>query len=126
MKVAKKRAGAFNTVRVSSAGRRWIVDNGGDDEHAMPNAELAEELTGQTFAARKTRFDARVKSDISHAALLNATFATTRQLEDASAPLAIPRAAGLVLEARVVDFWSGSPGARAAICTWLRDLGLVV
>ena len=53
MKVAKKRAGAFNTVRLSSAGRRWIVDNGGDDEHAMPNAELAEELTGQTFAARK-------------------------------------------------------------------------
>ena len=50
-------------------------------------------------------------------------FATRRQLEDASAPLAIPRAAGLVLEARVVDFWSGSQAARAAICTWLRDLG---
>ena len=34
--VAKKRDGAFNTVRVSSAGRLWIVDNGslgGDDEH---------------------------------------------------------------------------------------------
>ena len=40
--------------------------------------------------------------------------------------LAGARAAGLVLEARVVDFWSGSLGARAAICTWLRDLGLVV
>ena len=37
--------------------------------------------------------------------------------------LAGARAAGLVLEARVVDFWSGSQAARAAICTWLRDLG---
>jgi hypothetical protein len=35
--VAKKRNCAFNTVRLSSAGKLWIMDNdsrGGDDEHA--------------------------------------------------------------------------------------------
>ena len=49
--VARKSNCAFNTVRISSTGRPWIVDNdsrGGDDEHAQPNAELAIELTGQT------------------------------------------------------------------------------
>jgi len=48
--VARKSNCAFNTVRLSSTGRPWIVDNdsrGGDDEHAQPNAELATELTGQ-------------------------------------------------------------------------------
>ena len=53
--VARKSNCAFNTVRVSSTGRPWIVDNdsrGGDDEHAQPNAELAIELTGQTRAER--------------------------------------------------------------------------
>ena len=42
--VARKSNCAFNTVRISSTGRPWIVDNdsrGGDDEHAQPNAELA-------------------------------------------------------------------------------------
>ena len=46
--VARKSNCAFNTVRISSTGRPWIVDNdsrGGDDEHAQPNAELAIELT---------------------------------------------------------------------------------
>ena len=36
--VAKKRNCAFNTVRLSSAGKLWIMDNdsrGGDDEHAQ-------------------------------------------------------------------------------------------
>ena len=55
--VARKSNCAFNTVRVSSTGRPWIVDNdsrGGDDEHAQPNAELATELTGQTMAEGST------------------------------------------------------------------------
>ena len=55
--VARKSNCAFNTVRISSTGRPWIVDNdsrGGDDEHAQPNAELAIELTGQTRAERRT------------------------------------------------------------------------
>ena len=35
--------------------------------------------------------------------------------------------AGLVLEARVIDFWSGSVGIRLAIiCSWLRNLGFHV
>ena len=70
VKVAKKRAGAFNTVRLSSAAQLWIVDNGSLDEHAMPDAELAKELTGQTLAARKARFSARIKTDIPYSALL--------------------------------------------------------
>ena len=41
-------------------------------------------------------------------------------------PWEAARAAGLVLEARVVDFWSGSQAARAAICTWLHALGFGV
>ena len=89
-KVAKKRAGAFSTVRLSSAAQLWIVDNGSLDEHAMPDAELAKELTGQTLAARKARFSARIKTDIPYSALLCATFTTKRQLEDAYAPPAIP------------------------------------
>ena len=40
--------------------------------------------------------------------------------------LAAARQAGLVLEARVVDFWVGSRGTRAAICSWLHDLGFEV
>jgi hypothetical protein len=40
--------------------------------------------------------------------------------------LTAARHAGLVLEARVVDFWLGSQGIRAAICSWLRDLGFEV
>ena len=40
--------------------------------------------------------------------------------------LAAARAAGLVLEARVIDFWSLSQPTRAAIGTWLRDLGFAV
>ena len=48
--VARKSNCAFNTVRVSSTGRPWIVDNdsrGGDDEHAQPNAELPNPLLGE-------------------------------------------------------------------------------
>ena len=90
VKVAKKRAGAFNTVRLSSAAQLWIVDNGSLDEHAMPDAELAKELTGQTLAARKARFSARIKTDIPYSALLCATFRTRRLLEEAYAPPAIP------------------------------------
>ena len=89
-KVAKKRAGAFSTVRLSSAAQLWIVDNGSLDEHAMPDAELAKELTGQTLAARKARFSARLKTDIPYSALLCATFRTRRLLEEAYAPPAIP------------------------------------
>ena len=47
---ARKSNCAFNTVRVSSTGRPWIVDNdsrGGDDEHAQPNAELPNPLLGE-------------------------------------------------------------------------------
>ena len=87
--VARKSNCAFNTVRISSTGRPWIVDNdsrGGDDEHAQPNAELAIELTGQTRAERRTRFNLRTKMDIPLSALLRATFTTRRHLEDASAP----------------------------------------
>ena len=83
--VARKINCAFNTVRVSSTGRPWIVDNdsrGGDDEHAQPNAELATELTGQTRAERRTRFNLRTKTDIPPSALLCATFRTRRHLED--------------------------------------------
>ena len=90
VKVAKKRAGAFNTVRLSSAAQLWIVDNGSLDEHAMPDAELAKELTGQTLAARKARFSARIKTDIPYSALLCTTFTTRRLLEEAYAPPAIP------------------------------------
>ena len=78
--VARKINCAFNTVRVSSTGRPWIVDNdsrGGDDEHAQPNAELAIELTGQTRAERRTRLiNLRAKTDIPLSALLCATFTT--------------------------------------------------
>ena len=45
--VAKKRNCAFNTVRLSSAGKLWIMDNdsrGGDDEHAQPKADTPEPL----------------------------------------------------------------------------------
>ena len=45
--VAKKRNCAFNTVRLSSAGKLWIMDNdsrGGDDEHAQPKADAPEPL----------------------------------------------------------------------------------
>ena len=41
-------------------------------------------------------------------------------------PLVIARAAGLVLEARVVDFYAGSQGTRNSIHTWLQDLGFNV
>ena len=71
--VARKSNCAFNTVRLSSTGRPWIVDNdsrGGDDEqHAQPNAELAAELTGQTRAERRTRFNLRAKTGIPLSAL---------------------------------------------------------
>lgn len=40
--------------------------------------------------------------------------------------LAAASANGLVLEARIVDFWSGSRGPRAAVRSWLRDLGFNV
>lgn len=42
------------------------------------------------------------------------------------AALVAARAAGLRLEARIVDFWNGSQGTRAAIRSWLRDLGFHV
>ena len=111
MQVAKKRAGAFNTVRLSSAARLWIVDTGGgDDEHAMPDAELAKELTGQTLAARKARFSTRVRTDIPYSALLRATFATKRQLEDLLEAGKEKR-----LEAARAAKLRGQPYAR---CTW--------
>ena len=36
------------------------------------------------------------------------------------------RASGLCLEARIVDFWSGSVATRAALKSWLLDLGFEV
>jgi hypothetical protein len=40
--------------------------------------------------------------------------------------LVAARTAGLLMEARVVEFWSGSQGTRAAIQPWLQDLGFDV
>jgi len=40
--------------------------------------------------------------------------------------LVAAHASGLLLEARVVDFWTGSQGTRAAIASWLTDLGFDV
>ena len=94
--VARKSNCAFNTVRISSTGRPWIVDNdsrGGDDEHAQPNAELAIELTGQTRAERRTRFNLRTKMDIPLSALLRATFTTRRHLEDRANLVRYPKCA---------------------------------
>jgi hypothetical protein len=68
------------------------VDNdsrGGDDEHAQPNAELATELTGQTRAERRTRFNLRTKTDIPLSALLCATFTTEEAAAAAEAAAAV-------------------------------------
>ena len=93
VKVTSRSHCAYNTVQVSSTGRPWFVDNdslGGDDEHAQPNAELAWELSGQTLAKRRTRFNVRIKKDIKLSALHRAIYAIERQFEVASAPPAHP------------------------------------
>ena len=59
---------------------------GSDGEHAQPNAELAWQLTGQTLAKRRTRFNVRIKKDIKLSALHRAIYAIERQFEVASAP----------------------------------------
>ena len=89
VKVPSRSHCAYNTVQVSSTGRPWFVDNdslGGDDEHAQPNAELAWELSGQTLAKRRTRFNVRIKKGIKLSALHRAIYAIERQFEVASAP----------------------------------------
>lgn len=120
--VARKSNCAFNTVRVSSTGRPWIVDNdsrGGDDEHAQPNAELAIELTGQTRAERRTRFNLRAKTDIPLSALLCATFTTEEAAAAAEAAAAVKAAveAGKKqrLEAATAAKLRGEPFAE---CSW--------
>jgi hypothetical protein len=121
--VARKSNCAFNTVRVSSTGRPWIVDNdsrGGDDEHAQPNAELAIELTGQTRAERRTRLiNLRAKTDIPLSALLCATFTTEEAAAAAEAAAAVKAAveAGKKqrLEAATAAKLRGEPFAE---CSW--------
>ena len=121
--VARKINCAFNTVRVSSTGRPWIVDNdsrGGDDEHAQPNAELAIELIGQTRAERRTRLiNLRAKTDIPLSALLCATFTTEEAAAAAEAAAAVKAAveAGKKqrLEAATAAKLRGEPFAE---CSW--------
>ena len=121
--VARKSNCAFNTVRLSSTGRPWIVDNdsrGGDDEHAQPNAELAIELTGQTRAERRTRLiNLRAKTDIPLSALLCATFTTEEAAAAAEAAAAVKAAveAGKKqrLEAATAAKLRGEPFAE---CSW--------
>jgi len=121
--VARKSNCAFNTVRISSTGRPWIVDNdsrGGDDEHAQPNAELAIELTGQTRAERRTRLiNLRAKTDIPLSALLCATFTTEEAAAAAEAAAAVKAAveAGKKqrLEAATAAKLRGEPFAE---CSW--------
>ena len=123
MAVARKSNCAFNTVRISSTGRPWIVDNdsrGGDDEHAQPNAELAIELTGQTRAERRTRLiNLRAKTDIPLSALLCATFTTEEAAAAAEAAAAVKAAveAGKKqrLEAATAAKLRGEPFAE---CSW--------
>ena len=120
--VARKSNCAFNTVRVSSTGRPWIVDNdsrGGDDEqHAQPNAELATELTGQTMAAHKVQ-PPHHKTDNPLSALLCATFTTEEAAAAAEAAAAVKAAveAGKKqrLEAATAAKLRGEPFAE---CSW--------
>ena len=119
--VARKSNCAFNTVRVSSTGRPWIVDNdsrGGDDEHAQPNAELAIELTGQTRAAHKVQ-PPHHKTDNPLSALLCATFTTEEAAAAAEAAAAVKAAveAGKKqrLEAATAAKLRGEPFAE---CSW--------
>ena len=113
VKVAKKRAGAFNTVRLSSAAQLWIVDNGSLDEHAMPDAELAKELTGQTLAARKARFSARIKTDIPYSQLTIQEYFERKY--SAAVKAAVEAGKEKRLEAARAAKLRGQPYAR---CTW--------